>query len=125
LFRTSIYFSLTRYIDTEKEKSEDENKLVEVSEKEAVELKENGIIHIKSKEQFEKVLGQAATLNMPVLVKFTASWCKPCKRIAPKFEALSKEHKNSLIFLEVDFDSNQKLAKHLGAGLLPTFQLYR
>mmetsp|Transcript_8200 Transcript_8200/g.11631 ORF Transcript_8200/g.11631 Transcript_8200/m.11631 type:complete len:95 (-) Transcript_8200:257-541(-) len=62
---------------------------------------------------------------MPVLVKFTASWCKPCKRIAPKFEALSKEHKNSLIFLEVDFDSNQKLAKHLGAGLLPTFQLYR
>ncbi|XP_075264529.1 thioredoxin-like [Convolutriloba macropyga] len=40
------------------------------------------------------------------IVDFTASWCPPCRMIAPKFEEMSKQF-TSIKFIKVDVDENQ------------------
>lgn len=39
-----------------------------------------------------------------VIVDFTASWCKPCQKMAPVFDELAKEQKGSAVFCKVDID---------------------
>jgi thioredoxin 1 len=57
-------------------------------------------------------------------VDFTATWCGPCKAIAPLYEqaAASSPH---IIFLKVDVDEAQDVARECGVSAMPTFQLYR
>jgi len=43
------------------------------------------------------------------IVNFTASWCGPCKMIAPQFEALSKTNTH-IYFCKVDIDDNEDAA---------------
>jgi len=112
---------LRKYIDEEEDGSPVE--LVSVTEKEAIDLK-SGVKHIKSEQEWDSLMSTAASLDLPVLVKFTADWCKPCKAIAPLFKSLA-EANSELIFGELDYDANKKLAKRLGAKIMPTFQLYR
>ena len=52
---------------------------------------------------------------------FTASWCPPCKAIAPKFEALSTEYPD-ISFLKIDIDENPEAAGDAGIRSVPTFQ---
>ena len=42
-----------------------------------------------------------------VVVDFFATWCGPCKTIAPKIEKMSDEFKDSVVFLKVDVDKNE------------------
>lgn len=51
---------------------------------------------------------QVLDLLLQVLVDFTATWCGPCKMIAPIFEQLSTTYTN-IVFLKVDVDQNQVL----------------
>mmetsp|Transcript_30475 Transcript_30475/g.81982 ORF Transcript_30475/g.81982 Transcript_30475/m.81982 type:complete len:177 (+) Transcript_30475:62-592(+) len=60
-----------------------------------------------------------------VVVDFTASWCGPCKMIAPVFEALAKEHKETIVCLKVDVDENSDTAAECGIRAMPTFQFYK
>lgn len=39
----------------------------------------------------EDLVQRAKEINGPVVIKFGASWCVPCQRVAPQFEALSTE----------------------------------
>ena len=57
----------------------------------------------------------------PKLVNFFASWCPPCKAIAPKFEALSTEYPD-ISFLKIDIDENPEAAGDAGIRSVPTFQ---
>ena len=52
---------------------------------------------------------------------FTASWCPPCKAIAPRFEALSTEFPD-ISFLKIDIDANPEAAGDAGIKSVPTFQ---
>jgi thioredoxin 1 len=58
------------------------------------------------------------------LVRFTASWCKPCKKIEPEFKELSKSYKD-VVFASVDVDENSVTAAEAGVIALPAFQFYR
>ena len=51
---------------------------------------------------------------------FTATWCPPCKAIAPIFEGLSADYPD-ISFLKVDIDDNQKAAGDSGIKSIPTF----
>ena len=52
---------------------------------------------------------------------FTASWCPPCKQIAPIFEALSADYAD-ISFLKVDVDANPDAAVDEKIKSVPTFQ---
>lgn len=57
---------------------------------------------------------------------FTASWCGPCQKIAPKFESLCTEFSvpGKLEFYKVDVDENSDAAADSRVSKMPTFQVY-
>ena len=59
-----------------------------------------------------------------VVVDFTASWCPPCKAIAPKFEAMATEFTNAVL-VKVDVDKNAEASQMAGISCMPTFKLYK
>ena len=59
-----------------------------------------------------------------VLVKFTAEWCGPCKRIHPDFVKIA-ERETDIIFAEVDVDENEETSTECGISAMPTFQFYK
>ncbi|XP_063701603.1 thioredoxin-like protein 1 [Culicoides brevitarsis] len=59
-----------------------------------------------------------------VVVDFTATWCGPCRSIAPHFERLPAKYPKA-IFLKVDVDKCQDTAAGQGVSAMPTFIFYR
>ncbi|XP_052280178.1 thioredoxin-like isoform X3 [Dreissena polymorpha] len=59
-----------------------------------------------------------------VVVDFTASWCGPCKHIAPKFEQLSKDN-TDVLFFKVDVDANSETSEDQEISCMPTFKFYK
>jgi len=70
---------------------------------------------------FEAEVLQAAT---PVLVDFWASWCQPCRQIAPILEALAVERVGSLSVVKVDIDANPELAERYKVRSIPMLALF-
>ena len=56
-------------------------------------------------------------------IKFTATWCGPCKRIAPEFKRLATEYPENA-FVEVDVDECTELSRKFGITAMPTFVAY-
>ena len=60
-----------------------------------------------------------------VVVDFFATWCGPCRMMAPKFAALSEEHPD-VAFASVDVDGmDQAVIQQCDISAMPTFQFYR
>ena len=58
--------------------------------------------------------------NKPCVIDFYATWCGPCKKIAPTIEKLAKEYYGKVDFYKVDIDQNQKLSIILQIMNIPT-----
>lgn len=55
-----------------------------------------------------------------VVIDFFATWCGPCKQIAPYYEQMAETFP-SFTFLKADVDEAQGLAEEFGVQVLPTF----
>ncbi|WP_062199059.1 thioredoxin [Massilibacterium senegalense] len=60
-----------------------------------------------------------------VLVDFWATWCGPCKMIAPVLEELDKDLAGSAKIVKVDVDQNQGTAAQFGIMSIPTLVVFK
>ncbi|MEY4674284.1 MAG: hypothetical protein RL148_2068 [Planctomycetota bacterium] len=56
----------------------------------------------------------------PVLVDFSASWCGPCKALAPTIDKLAAEYAGKLAVYKVDIDKAEDSASSFGITSVPT-----
>ena len=59
-----------------------------------------------------------------MLVDFWATWCGPCRRIAPIIEELSEEYDGKVTFGEVDTDQNPSISSKYGIKSIPTLLIF-
>jgi thioredoxin 1 len=69
----------------------------------------------------------AEVLKSPTLtlVDFWATWCAPCKMIAPHVEEMARTYKGRLQVGKVDIDHNQRIAQQFEIRSIPTLLLFR
>ena len=58
-------------------------------------------------------------IETPAVIDFNATWCGPCRRLAPVLEELASEYKGKVDFYSIDVDQNKDLAKALGIRSIP------
>lgn len=63
--------------------------------------------------------------STPVLVDFHATWCGPCKALAPIIKEVKQGFGDQLTVVKIDVDKNQGLANKLGIRGVPTMILYK
>ena len=57
---------------------------------------------------------------LPVVVDFWATWCPPCRMIAPLLEQIAAEYEGRALVCKVDVDNNQALAQRFSVRSIPT-----
>ncbi len=55
----------------------------------------------------------------PCVIDFTASWCGPCRKLAPILEELAKQYDGQVIFYKIDVDEQAELASLFGITSIP------
>ncbi|ORY97940.1 thioredoxine 2 [Syncephalastrum racemosum] len=76
--------------------------------------------HPKDLKEFRELISSEKL----VLVDFYATWCGPCKLIAPKLEKLAEAYPD-VIFAKVDVDEAADIAGEVGVRAMPTFMYYK
>jgi thioredoxin 1 len=68
---------------------------------------------------------QVLESDQPVLVDFWATWCAPCRAIAPSVDALASQFKGKVKFAKVNVDDNQDTAQEYGVRSIPTLLVFK
>ena len=79
------------------------------------------VIHIGSEEAFDQLIAG----DTPVLVDFWATWCGPCRMIAPIVEEIANVYAGKAIVAKVDVDEQGELAQRYRVMNIPTLMLFK
>ena len=69
--------------------------------------------------------GVIGLADKPVLVDFWATWCGPCRMLAPVVEEVSAAHADDVVVGKVDVDKCPELAQQFGVMSIPTLILFK
>ena len=75
-----------------------------------------------TKDNFEQLVLQA---DKPVLVDFWATWCMPCRMLAPTIEEIAEEADSRAYVGKVNVDEEPQLAIQYGVRSIPTLIFFR
>ena len=78
-------------------------------------------------EQINSADWQAKVLDsqQPVFVDFYATWCGPCKMMAPVVEEIAAEKAGEVNVYKIDNDDNPDIAQRYGVMSIPTFIVFK
>mmetsp|Transcript_46297 Transcript_46297/g.112991 ORF Transcript_46297/g.112991 Transcript_46297/m.112991 type:complete len:84 (+) Transcript_46297:80-331(+) len=79
------------------------------------------IIHVNNEPEYFQAIQDAK--DKLIVLDIFATWCPPCRKIAPVFEALSREdaYKDTAVFIKIDIDVCPGIKRHLSVWAMPTF----
>lgn len=78
------------------------------------------MIHIENEEQFDMTIGEGITL-----VDFYATWCGPCRMIAPFIEEISEKYQGKIKVAKVDVDECGNIASKYGINAIPALLIFK
>jgi thioredoxin 1 len=81
----------------------------------------NDVVHLEDG-TFEQEVLKSTT---PVLVDFWATWCGPCKAIAPAVDELASEFKGRVKVAKLDIDHHQQVPQRYGIRSIPTLLVFK
>ena len=77
---------------------------------------------ILSEDNFEKEVLQS---EIPVLVDFWATWCGPCRMLAPTIAKIAEEQEGKIKVGKIDVDEEPELAAKYGIASIPTLMVFK
>ncbi len=88
--------------------------------------KETGVKMLTLNEFKQKIMDYEANPDTwiykgenPAIIDFYATWCGPCKMVAPIMESLAKQYDGKIDFYKIDVDKEQELASMFGIQSIP------
>lgn len=81
-----------------------------------------GNVTVVTDDTFESLIINAET---PALVDFWATWCGPCRIIAPHVESLADDFAGKAVVAKLDVDSNRNTAIKFGIQSIPTLLFFK
>ena len=85
----------------------------------------SSVVHVTSAAEFDKLVLESD--GKLIVVDFSATWCMPCKLIAPVFDEMSSPDGEfaNIIFVKIDVDEVPELAERFQVQAMPTFLFMR
>lgn len=84
-------------------------------------------IHLTKSEFLQKVVNYEKNPNSwvylgdkPCIIDFYATWCGPCKKLAPSLEEMAGKYNGQIYIYEIDVDQEKELASAFGIQSIPT-----
>lgn len=72
-----------------------------------------------------ETFGDLIKNKQPVLVDFHATWCGPCKMMAPELQKFAHNNTGKLRVVKIDIDKNQQAAQQFNIQGVPTLILFK
>lgn len=79
-------------------------------------------VHVFTQDNFET---EVLKSDVPVLVDFTATWCGPCKALAPIVEKVADEFEGKIKVGKLDIDASPELTRKYGVRSVPTVLVFK
>ena len=79
------------------------------------------VAHVTSK-QLEEILSKS---DKAVFCDFWATWCGPCRMLAPVYQDISEQYEGQAVFVKLDVDENEAAAMKYGISSIPNIIAFK
>ncbi|MDE5449388.1 thioredoxin [Elizabethkingia meningoseptica] len=73
----------------------------------------------------DSTFNEVINSDKPVLIDFWATWCGPCRMLAPIIEEIATDFDGKAVIGKVDVDNNQQVSMEFGIRNIPTVLIFK